>query len=252
MGTVKNALKFSLAMVPVSVIAGLCLCLYQLDLYTEEQLAPILEQAGSLSELVLIGTGETLVAVLLASFFGCLLARAVGLWKPMAVESALLTRSMVVSAVAGALYSLDFWVFGYFLEEVRESIVPGLTIGGVAAAMLYGAVVEEILMRLFVMSLTAFVLWKLFFHRRSRADIPEGVFVAANIVAALVFAIGHLPAEQVMFGALTPLVVFRCFLLNGGFGLLFGRIYRKCGLRCAMLSHATLYLVSKLIWGLLL
>ena len=252
MGNVKNALKFSLAMVPVAILAGLCLCIYQLDLFPEEQLAPILAQAGSRGALVLIGTVQTVASVLFASFFGYLLANALGLWRSMPMVDSRLMYCLAVSAVFGVLFSLDFWVFGYFLEEVQESIVPGLTVGGVAAAVLYGGVVEEILMRLFFMSLVAFFLWKVFFRRRSREEIPQGVFIAANILAALAFAVGHLPATQVLFGELTPLVVFRCFLLNGGFGLLFGRIYRKYGLRCAMLSHATLHLVSKLIWGLLL
>ena len=66
--------------------------------------------------------------------------------------------------------------------------------------------------------------------------------------AALLFAAGHLPATVGIFGTLTPPVLVRCFLLNGGFGLVFGRLYRRCGIQYAMLSHAVLHIVSKLIW----
>lgn len=45
-----------------------------------------------------------------------------------------------------------------------------------------------------------------------------------------------------------PLLLLRCFLLNGGFGLMFGRIYRKYGIQYAMVSHAVLHIVSKSIW----
>ena len=38
------------------------------------------------------------------------------------------------------------------------------------------------------------------------------------------------------------------FLLNGGIGLLLGWLYRKYGLRYAMIAHAGCHLVSKLIW----
>lgn len=38
------------------------------------------------------------------------------------------------------------------------------------------------------------------------------------------------------------------FLLNGGFGLLFGWLYRKYGIQYSMLSHALLHIVSKMIW----
>lgn len=38
------------------------------------------------------------------------------------------------------------------------------------------------------------------------------------------------------------------FLLNGGFGLLCGWLYRKYGIQYSMLSHALLHIVSKMIW----
>ena len=70
---------------------------------------------------------------------------------------------------------------------------------------------------------------------------------AANVMAAILFATGHLPATAVMMG-ITPMILFRCFLLNGGFGLLFGWLYRKYGLRYAMLAHGGCHVISKLIW----
>ena len=48
--------------------------------------------------------------------------------------------------------------------------------------------------------------------------------------------------------ALTPLLLFRCFLFNGGFGLLFGYLYRKHGILYAMICHALLHVVSRVIW----
>ena len=50
-----------------------------------------------------------------------------------------------------------------------------------------------------------------------------------------------------MFG-LTPVIAFRCMLLNGGFGLAFGWLYRRFGLRYAMIAHGGCHVVSKLIW----
>ena len=38
----------------------------------------------------------------------------------------------------------------------------------------------------------------------------------------------------------------------GGFGLLFGWMYRKYGIQYAMLSHALLHIVSKTVWALAL
>ena len=129
---------------------------------------------------------------------------------------------------------------------MREATDLTLSVHVVLASVLYGGVIEELMLRLFLMSLIGFLLWKLFFRKRETA--PTGVIIAANILAAILFAAGHLPATAMLFGQITPLLLFRCFLLNGGFGLLLGWIYRKFGIQYAMLSHATLHMVSKLIW----
>ena len=73
----------------------------------------------------------------------------------------------------------------------------------------------------------------------------------SNIIAALLFAAGHLPATFAILGT-SPLLIARCFLLNGGLGLLFGRLYRKYGLRYAMIAHGGCHVVSKLVWILFL
>ena len=43
-------------------------------------------------------------------------------------------------------------------------------------------------------------------------------------------------------------LLFRCFLLNGGFGLIFGRLYRKYGIIYAMMAHALFHVVCKSVW----
>ena len=78
------------------------------------------------------------------------------------------------------------------------------------------------------------------------AIVPVGVFVAANIVSALLFAAGHLPGTMAMT-TLTPLLLFRCFLFNGGLGLCFGYLYRKYGIGYAMLAHGAAHLISDLL-----
>ena len=101
------------------------------------------------------------------------------------------------------------------------------------------------MLRLFWMSLVAFVLWKIFDRKN---EYPStAVLIASDILAALLFAAAHLPATAAMIG-LSPLTIFRCFLLNGGVGLLFGWLYRKYGLRYSMIAHGGCHIVSKLIW----
>lgn len=100
------------------------------------------------------------------------------------------------------------------------------------------------------MSLFALVLWKLFARKHDKEDIPQSIFITANILAATLFAIGHLPATEGIFGALTPVVLFRCFILNGGLGVVFGWSYRKYGIQYAMIAHAGVHVISKVIWML--
>ena len=98
------------------------------------------------------------------------------------------------------------------------------------------------------MSLIAWLVWKLFFRKAEAA--PAAAIILANVLAALLFAAGHLPSTVAFFGGLTPLLILRCFLFNGGFGLFFGAVYRRYGIQYAMLSHALLHVVSKTIWTL--
>ena len=119
------------------------------------------------------------------------------------------------------------------------------TIPYVLASITYGAVIEEVMLRLFMLSLIAFILYKLFGKKREKP--ATWILVAANALAAVLFAAGHLPATFLLLGD-SPLLIFRCFLLNGGFGLAFGYLYRKYGLRYAMIAHGGCHVVSKLIW----
>lgn len=41
------------------------------------------------------------------------------------------------------------------------------------------------------MSLIVFAVWKLFFKNKAKEEIPRGVFIAANILTALLSAAGH-------------------------------------------------------------
>ncbi|MEE0181126.1 MAG: CPBP family glutamic-type intramembrane protease [Anaerovoracaceae bacterium] len=127
-----------------------------------------------------------------------------------------------------------------------------MSAAGFGAAVLYGGIVEKILMRLFLMSLISFILWKLFFRNTSKNKLPDKIFISANIISALLFAAGHLPATAAAFGALTPMLLARCFLLNGIFGLLFGRLYRRYGIWYAMAAHMLVHIVSKAVWLILI
>ena len=245
----KRALKFTLPLLPIALVAGYFVTVYQLEILDEAILAPVLEQLGSPWILIAIAMAQTVLYAAVCGFVGCLLANSLGLWRPIRFERVPLLKAMGLSLVGGAIFSLDKWTFGRWIPEVGASYEALISLNNWLGSVLYGGIVEELMLRLFFMSLLAWLIWKIFF--RTAETVPVKVLTAANVVAALLFAAGHLPATLVLFGQLTPMILLRCFLLNGSFGLLFGWLYRKFGIQYAMVSHGLFHIVSKLIWTLL-
>ena len=180
-----------------------------------ENLKGIDKSIGNLTTIVVV---QALLYACVLGFFGYILSEKIGLMKPFRFEKSALTRTVLLSVVFGLVFSLDYWTFGKWIPElsISSTTSDGLTLSGWIGAIFYCGVVEEVMMRLFLMSLFAWVGWELFFRKKN--SVPEGILISANVLAALLFAAGHLPATVSFFGALTPLLVIRCFLLNGAFG----------------------------------
>ena len=244
----KKPFLFSLALLPIAAIGGYFIASYQMDMFDQTTIDQIIKQVGSMRNLTAIAVSQSILYACIFGFFGYILAEKIGLMKSFRFEKSALIRTVAISAVIGLIFSLDYWTFGRWIPKlsIASTTSSGLTLSGWLGAIFYGGIIEEVMMRLFLMSLFAWLGWKLFF--RKRESVPEGVFIAANVLAALLFAAGHLPATVSFFGELTPLLVVRCFLLNGVFGLVFGWLYRKYGIQYAMLSHGLLHIISKTIW----
>jgi hypothetical protein len=248
MKRLKKPFLFALATVPISVIGAYFTAQYQIALYSPEVLEAAIAQVGSKTILIAGSMIQTSGLIFICSFFGYILSNKIGLWRPLRLQKEELMHIVPPTILFGILFSLDYWVFGSKLAEIKESYSALLSLNGILCQILYGGILEEIMLRLFVMSLIAFVIWKLFFRKLSKEQLPAGIFVAANLLVAGLFAAGHLPATITLFDTLTWLIVFRCFLLNGAFGIWFGYLYRKYGLSYAMLAHALVHIVSDIVW----
>jgi membrane protease YdiL (CAAX protease family) len=101
-------------------------------------------------------------------------------------------------------------------------------------ASFYGGISEEVMLRLFVMSLFAWL--GSFISKTAEGKPTSAVFWIANILAAVLFGIGHLPATAIII-PLTPLVITRAIVLNGLAGVAFGWLYWKRGLESAIVAH---------------
>ncbi|MEI7028119.1 CPBP family glutamic-type intramembrane protease [Paenibacillus sp. y28] len=206
---------------------------------------------------------QTAVQVLIASWLGLLMARSAGLDAPM-------LRSWMYRTPAPAWSGrwLTIAIAGSFLLTLLLALTdklllqpylpPAVHVAAAAAShqmplwsrastALYGGVVEEVLLRLFVMTLLVWILS--IPARRSHRPIAPAVYVCAIVLATLLFGFGHLPATASLFGGLSGLLVVRALVLNGLLGLLFGWLYWKKGLEYAIVSHLFADLFLHVLWA---
>jgi membrane protease YdiL (CAAX protease family) len=244
---VKKYWKTLLFFAVAGLVGGFCTGLYVLDSYPPEMQQEALAQGLTPTIMALVTAIQAAGYGIVLGIIGILLGKKTGLWKDethFAKKPLLVT--LAIALIGGlALILPDLLFFGKYNEAIMNSYVAKPTVVYIVGAILYGGVIEEVMLRLFFMTVIAFILWKLFARKEEKPTLA--ILVVSNIIAALLFAAVHLPATFMMIGS-SPLILFRCFLLNGGFGLLFGYLYRKHGLRYSMLAHGGCHIVSKLIW----
>ncbi len=114
-------------------------------------------------------------------------------------------------------------------------------------ASFYGGIAEEIHLRLFVMSFFAWL--GNFISKTAEGKPTSAVFWTANILAAVLFGLGHLPATALLV-PITLLIIVRAVLLNGLIGVVCGWLYWKRGLESAMISHFSADLVLHVLLAL--
>jgi hypothetical protein len=115
------------------------------------------------------------------------------------------------------------------------SLVEGWALASLVVGILYGGIVEEIVMRWGLLSLLVLGLWRTLARRAPRP--PAAAIVAAVAIAAAVFALGHLPALASAGGEPTAGAVVRTLVLNAVAGVVFGTVFVRRDLVAAMLAH---------------
>jgi membrane protease YdiL (CAAX protease family) len=206
--------------------------------------------------------GGLIFAVMI--FLGMLLMKRIGLSAPILDsitkgESAseplrrILLISIVLGVVVGLLIiGLDFIFQPFLLNEIgdkgnllEQGVKPAAWKGFLASFS--GGIGEEIQLRLFLMSLLAWL--GSFVSRTPEGKPTSAVFWVANILAAIIFGLGHLPAMATIL-PLTTLVVVRTVLLNMVGGIVFGWLYQTRGLESAMVAHFSADIVLHVLFAL--
>lgn len=224
------------------------------------------EQAGMpLWMIITIQIASQVILFAVAIWVGLSFSRSVGLGLPL-LEAALqgtkvgeaLRRILPISIALGVILALLIIAFDVFaFQPALVAQFSGTALAGQSAikpaawqgflASFYGGINEEILLRLCVMS---FLVWLGHFLSKTPEGKPTtGVIWIANVLAAVLFGLGHLPVTAAAV-PLTPLIVARALVLNGLGGVGFGYLYSKHGLESAMISHFSADIVLHVLFAL--
>lgn len=242
---IKNNLKYIIFLAICGLIGGYFTGIYTLQSLSPELLNEALGEVDNVEIVCVVTAIQGLLYAVVLGLIGKFLAKKIGLWKKIEFSKKSVVEIVLVTILGGIIFIMaDQLVFNNFSDIIKNSYEAKPTIENIIASIIYGGVVEEVMLRLFFMSLVAVIIRKV-----TQKEINDKILIISNVIAAILFAAGHLPATAVMIG-ITPTMVLRCFVMNGGFGLLFGYIYRKHGIHCAMIAHMGVHIVSKLIWFL--
>lgn len=129
---------------------------------------------------------------------------------------------------------LDLFMFSPVIEIPDDQTTVTIWWQGLLA-MFYGGITEELMVRLFGMTLIVWVLARI--TKKAKAEIPDSFFYIAIFLTAILFGLGHLPAAIQIFGEISAIIVTRTLVLNGLLGVWFGYLYWRKGLEYAMIAH---------------
>jgi membrane protease YdiL (CAAX protease family) len=206
--------------------------------------------------LALANAGIVLVVYSLVGLIGLWLSTKAGLpgiYREGASRSSFWLVPLGVGAAGGVFLVICDWLFsGFFgLEPLPHPPFPGSILASLAAG-----IGEEILFRLFVMSLWAALLGWLARWLLPGRNLSLPVAWIANIIAALAFGAGHMGTVMLLFNAASPAelpaaLIAEVFLLNGIIGLAAGELYRRHGLVAASGVHFWADMVWHVIYGII-
>lgn len=210
----------------------------------------LIEQSGrsiSASRFLLLSLAQNALLFSIVIPLGLLVARAVGLGAPY-IEAALGGRASDHSP--GGMLVWSFWLGGAggaLLLTIDLLLIPRFpallaltrktSLWENFTASVYGGLNEELLFRLLGLSGMAWLL-SCVWHTPS-GQATDAMLWSANVIMAVAFGLGHLPAARAIMGSTRPLLVGRTLVLNVPIALICGWLFWQFGIEAAIVAHFT-------------
>ncbi len=203
--------------------------------------------------LKLLSLIQPAVILSVAVLVGVMLASKVGLSSPVAEaaasggDSVSALKPQIVPGIVGGLaggFSLVLIATAlkpFFSPEVLARLGAFGKILPLPTRLLYGGIIEELLLRWGLMTLLVWAAWRLL--QKGQGRPKPAFFVGAILISSVVFAIGHLPVAFMLFPRMTLALTLFVIVGNSAFGLIAGYLYWKKGLESAMIAHALTHIV---------
>ncbi len=211
----------------VGSLAAIPYVLYMLHISPEAKVLPLLLQSG-----VLYG---------IASFAGLYFAQNIRLniWPN--------KQSVIIGIGTGIGVGIALLAIELILNASGVSIIIGMPPAWQyrLLAVIYGAINEEVLLRLLLMS---FIVWIL---QKVTQSARDWTYWSGIVVVAVLFGVGHIPGVKAIT-TITPAVLAQILILNGIAGVIFGYLYWKYNLVSAMLAHGAADIILHVLGVLLL
>lgn len=179
---------------------------------------------------------QSIILFSIAIFIGLYLIKKINFHLPFSDGKAV-KDTLSLSVILGFITAVIIYGTDYLFTFLGSAISTNQNLAPVWQKLLaafYGGVSEEILLRLFVMTLFIWIGMKI-----TRQSLPaKTVIIISIFLAAIIFGLGHLPITASLT-TITPLIIFRAIILNGIGGIVFGWLFWKKGLESAMIAHFT-------------
>lgn len=193
------------------------------------------------------------VILLVAVLIGIFLAPKVGLSSPVAEalaagrEAGPALKPQVVPGFVGGLIGallilLSAAVFKPYLSAATLVLIGKFArIMPILTRVLYGGIIEELLLRWGLMTFIVWVVWRVFQKRHAKPTSAS--FIAAILISSLIFGLGHLPVALGLVQETSAALIMFVIVANSAFGIVAGYLYWKYGLESAMIAHMFCHVV---------